>query len=151
MTESETKYLGMSMDDLNACFEHKKQISKDPSLARQSTQNLQADTKKEKVLYDFSGMDGKTLDKEIVKAKVSADLVKLISVLQAKAKLKTLTTLERKKVLLELLLELLNARKLFLIEDHTYKYRELIAQNVGEDEEALSLAFELLAIIVRSS
>lgn len=148
MTETDPKYLGMSMDDLNACFEHKKQISKDPSMARQSTLNLQTGAKNDKVLYDLSGLDARSLDKEIIKAKTSADLIKLISVLQAKAKLKSLSVLERKKVLLELLLELLNARKLFLIDDHMYKYRELIAQNTGDDEEALALAFDLMVIIV---
>jgi hypothetical protein len=151
MTDGDPKYLGMSMDDLNACFEHKKQISKDPSMARQSTLNLQAESKKDKIVHDFSGLDARSLDREIVKAKTSADLVKLISVLQAKTKLKSLSLLERKKVLLELLLELLNARKLYLIDDHMLKHRDMIAQEAGADEEALALAFDLMAIIVKHS
>jgi hypothetical protein len=144
----DARSLGISPDDLDACFEHKKIVSKNPNAMRQSTQNLEKEAKKDRMVHDFSGHDLRSLEKEITNAKLSADLVRLIAALQAKVKLKTLNTLERKKVLLELFLELLNARKLYLIEDHMVKYKELIAQEVEEQDLSFKLAFGLLDVIV---
>lgn len=146
-TGTDARALGISTDDLNACFEHK-MTSKKTDAVRQSTQTLAKDAPKDKVVYDFSGLDLKEVDKEILSAKMTADQVRLISALQAKVKLKVLTTVDRKKVLLELLLELLNARKLHLIEDHLYKYRDLVALEVDEQDLSFRLAFSLLEIIV---
>lgn len=147
-TAGDVKAMGITADDLDACFEHKKASSKNPGALRQSTQNLQKENKKDKVMHDFSNLDLKTLEREILNAKMSADNVRLISALQAKVKLKTLSNIERKKVLLELLLELLNARKLHLLEDHYVKYKEVIAQEVDEQNLAFKLAFGLLEILV---
>lgn len=142
--------LGMSMEDLNIHFQHKMQVSKNPSAVRQSGQQLPAESGKQRVAYDFSAFDAKALDAEITKAKMQADLIKLIAVLQAKVKLKSLSILEKKKVLIDLLLELLNARKLFLIDEHLYKYREIVTAEIEDDQEPLNLCFELLALIVKS-
>lgn len=147
-TAGDVKAMGITADDLDACFEHKKAASKNPGALRQSTQNLQKESKKDKVMHDFSNLDLKSLEKEILNAKMSADNVRLISALQAKVKLKSLTSIERKKVLLELLLELLNARKLHLLEDHFVKYKEVISQDVDEQNLAFKLAFGLLEILV---
>jgi hypothetical protein len=147
-TAGDVKAMGITADDLNQCFEHKKAVSKNPGALRQSSQNLQKETKKDKLAHDFSNLDLKSLEKEILNAKLSADNVRLISALQSKVKHKALTTIERKKVLLELLLELLNARKLHLLEDHFVKYKDLIAQEVDEQGLAFKLAFGLLEILV---
>lgn len=150
-SDIDPRSLGMSMDDLNSHLQHKMQVSKNPSNARQSTQQLPAEATKQKVAYDFSSFDLKALDSEIAKAKMQADLVKLIAVLQAKVKLKSLGLLEKKKVLIELLLELLNARKQFLIDEHLYKYKDIVNQEIEEDREPIRLAFELLGLIVGSN
>mgnify|MGYP000491077178 FL=1 len=137
--------LGIAADDLENFFEHRKHDKNESTGVRASTTSL---IPKNKSSNDYTGYDLNSLEQALILARQSGDLVNVISVLQAKVKSPSLPLLERKKILVELLLELLNARKLFLIDEHIRCHRDLIQGGQSEQQaDCFDLAFELIAIV----
>lgn len=144
---SDPRALGISAEDLDRFFEHRKHDKSASQGVRASTQHLK-DTSREPPQPSLAGMDAPSLERELQAARQRGDLPRVVAALQAKVRLKQLGQAERKKVLVELLLELLNARRLSSIEESLAQHEPLVAGAEDDQSEYFALCFELLAVAV---
>lgn len=144
---NDPRALGISTEDLDRFFEHRKHDRTASQGVRASTQSLK-ESARDLQLPSVSNLDAAGLERELLQARQRGDLPRIIATLQAKVKLRQLGRAERKKVLIDLLLELLNARKIASIEECLKQYEPVVAGTEDDQSEYFSLCFELLSIVV---
>lgn len=139
----------MDQDHVDKFFEARKHDKTVLGGVRASTTNLESSTSK-MMSRDYSSYNLSALERELAKQRQQGNSGEVIGILQAKVKLPSLDSSSRKKVLIDLLLELLNARKVLMLGETLKHYRGKI--DVGEEEgfEYFQVCFQLFELIVES-
>lgn len=137
----------MDPDHVDKFFEARKHDKTVASGVRASTNNLGSSTAR-LTTRDYSSYNLSALDRELAKQRQQGNSLEVIGILHSKVKLGGLDATSRKKALIDLLLELLNARKLPLLGETLKNYRGKV--DVGEEDghEYFSMCFELFQLIV---
>ena len=147
ISSNDPRSMGISTDDVNSFFELRKNERRPTQGVRTSTQNLK-ESLKDQQFPNFSNLGREGLEKELLMSKQRGDLNRIIAVLQAKVRLRGVSIVEKKKVLIDLLLELLNARKIPQMVECLAQNSEIVSCSSEDDSSYFELSFELIHIIV---